>query len=485
MVREKTIKSVKDPEVKWQCMATNWKIGFALVVGAALAASSFGYIVWQRANAPTRPNNVGEITKRENTKPTTSQILSDQEVQQGFLIMDNPDPMVHTIVHPNSPCWLEIPRDTASILPLGHTQNSVDLGYVGPESCAECHKREYDSFVKTPHYNTSSAASAKTVLGPFEPGHNQMLSQHPDLSFTMLQKPDGTLEQIVNFRELKRNFNFDISIGSGKIAQTYLYWHHDALYQLHVTYFRALNSWINSPGYGDGTAWFSRRVIPKCFQCHMTYIDWYPGTEHMYSQDKIIYGVTCERCHGPGEEHVNYHRENMDERVGKFISNPADLEPARANDVCGQCHSGSADFVGPSFGFRPGDELTQHWRPAAAGPGVENKVHTANQLQRLELSACYKNTDNMRCNQCHDPHRAEHGNLQLFSERCIKCHQPETCGEFEMLGAAISENCIDCHLGLESDEKINIQTANSMISPPLRDHFIRIIPEKNASTWTK
>ncbi len=62
-------------------------------------------------------------------------------------------------------------------------------------------------------------------------------------------------------------------IGSGVRGQSYLYWHGDQLYELPVSYWSDGSRWINSPGYKNGTMNFSRAAIPRCLECHATYIE--------------------------------------------------------------------------------------------------------------------------------------------------------------------------------------------------------------------
>src|ERR1044072_6592225 len=62
---------------------------------------------------------------------------------------------------------------------------------------------------------------------------------------------------------------FDIVIGSGRKGQTYLYWDkNDQLFQLPVSYWTEVASWVNSPGYGDTSIEFSRPAPPRCLACH-------------------------------------------------------------------------------------------------------------------------------------------------------------------------------------------------------------------------
>ena len=65
-----------------------------------------------------------------------------------------------------------------------------------------------------------------------------------------------------------------LSSAPGRKGQTYLYWgKEDQLFQLPVSYWTEVGSWVNSPGYGDRTIEFSRPVVPRCLECHATYFE--------------------------------------------------------------------------------------------------------------------------------------------------------------------------------------------------------------------
>ena len=92
-------------------------------------------------------------------------------------------------------------------------------------------------------------------------------------------------------------------IGSGEKGQTYLYWSDDQLFQLPVSYWAKLG-WVNSPGYRDGFANFDRPIIPRCLECHASYFEALPPPSNKYSTTGFSLGIGCEKCHGPGREHV-------------------------------------------------------------------------------------------------------------------------------------------------------------------------------------
>lgn len=351
-------------------------------------------------------------------------------------------------------------------------------GFVGPESCKECHAEYYNGFVQTSHYKTSSLSSGEAVLGMGDDA-NTVTTRQKHLSYEV--KRVG--EAVVQFLKIKHQGKtyqhqqkIDIVTGSGLTGQTHLYLEDDRLYQLPISWL-ASHGWVNSPGYTDGFANFARPIKIACIACHATRVEYEKRHVNWIDPKSMILGVTCERCHGPAEAHVDFHRANPQATQAKHITHPNHLPRERMNDICAQCHSGSANFFKSPFSFRPGDRLDNFLRvdenPHIVGAGV----HSANQLPRLKKSLCYIQSDSMNCSTCHNPHQMERGNTGLFSKRCMECHAAEDCGQFPISGKQISNNCIDCHMPKQLDETTKIETSDNFIFPEVRDHFIRIDAE--------
>ena len=76
------------------------------------------------------------------------------------------------------------------------------------------------------------------------------------------------------------------------------------------------------------------------------------------------HAIGCERCHGPGELHVN--RGGPSTETDLTIVNPAHLAPALRDSVCQQCHlQGTFRFARAGrepLDFRPGLPLHRFWR---------------------------------------------------------------------------------------------------------------------------
>ena len=372
---------------------------------------------------------------------------------------------------------VEIPFRPGEAPQITKDRSSVrkNPGFVGPEECKDCHAENYQSFLATAHFNTSQVVSASSIQGNFEPGANDFHSSDPNVHFEMIRRDDQFLQR-VHFHDWAFEVPMEIIIGSSKMAQTYLYWHGDGLYQHNVTHISDGNQWINSPGYIDGDAAYARPIPERCLDCHMTYFD-FRGKPNRFTPGSMIMGVTCERCHGPASDHVAFHREHKEAKQAKSITNPRQLERQAQMEVCGQCHGGSRDLKTEALRFRPGDRLDDHYLAADDEKDAKNSVHTSNQLTRLTLSRCFQQSE-MTCIDCHDPHHAERGNRRLFSKRCMTCHTKESdCGHYPQADVNFASNCVDCHMPQRPTKKLRLKSIEGDVFPPLRDHFIRIDPQ--------
>ncbi len=357
-------------------------------------------------------------------------------------------------------------------------------GFIGSESCVDCHREYYEGFVKTSHHRTSAKAEPQAIRGSFAAGKNFVATKSPSIRFEMEVVDGAPLQRMLinsNGEEFGADFQFDLVTGSGKLGQTYLYWKDERLYQLHVSYLTEKDSWVNSPGYVDGTANFARPVMAPCLECHATYFESVGGTTNHFRTDNFVLGVSCERCHGPAREHVEHHRASPDDKVAHAITNPASFTNDLALDMCQVCHGGMpTGLMQPAFTFRAGNRLAEHYEFAAATSSGPATIHSNSQLPRLQASKCFQSSESMTCTDCHDPHQFERGDMKLFSDRCVTCHQPSACGKFAVLGEKLRENCIDCHMPPNQAADIKIASEGEVFKPTMRDHHIRISAEATA-----
>jgi Cytochrome c554 and c-prime len=352
--------------------------------------------------------------------------------------------------------------------------------YVGSTACVSCHKDIVQSHLLTAHYRTSRPASATSIKGSFESGKNKFIYNRL-AEVDMESKDDGFWQTEYLGGALLQSCRFDIVVGSGKNGQTYLYWKGDYLYQLPVSYYVPLNEWGNSPGYPRTFPLFTRQIPAHCLECHGTYAraEVVPDSGTRYPGREIMYGVDCERCHGPGGDHVTWHANHPGEKTGKYILDAKLMGRQQRLDACALCHSGARKELKPTFSFQTGDTLDQFSTAAYSMDSLSNLDVHGNQYGLLVSSKCFQKSGQMDCSSCHNVHVNEANNLQVFSQRCMNCHNGKDhpfCTMPEVVKSQLTSNCIDCHMPLLPSRKIFMQMSDSTRSRPdlIRTHRIAV-----------
>lgn len=359
--------------------------------------------------------------------------------------------------------------------------------YVGDASCLKCHREVGQLYELTPHHLTSQLPTTKSVLGSFQSGANSLVivdatqSAGPGLQFHMESKKDGLFEvaksgwgrDVYQWAE-----RIDLVTGSGARGQTYLYWQRDRLYELPVSYWSDGHRWINSPGYVDGTAEFSRPVNPACLECHATYIRALsadPATNR-YDRTSLVPGISCESCHGPGANHVRQELRHESKGNDSLILNPAKFSRDLQVDLCAECHNGiQREPLKPAFSYRPGQPLHEYFKALPVTDAEHPDVH-GNQVGLLQRSKCYQSSNKMSCSTCHDVHSTGQP-IESYSLKCLSCHQWQSCGMSRKMGRAITNKCIECHMPVEETHVIVSQTAGQVVRAKLRNHWIKVYPD--------
>ena len=265
-------------------------------------------------------------------------------------------------------------------------------------------------------------------------------------------------------------------MGSGRKGRAYFIVKDHMLFQSPIGWYTAKNCWDLSPGYNpENHPGFQRRIDNSCLYCHAGRVD--SKNDSQYSP-RVFHEakIGCERCHGPGETHVQFHRNNKDNDIaGKNdiarngsptqrdpICNPANLPANAREDVCNQCHL-QAENVIPRFGrnffdFRPGDRLEDVFvvfagnsRPDSRDQDSRNAVQAVSHVEQMRQSGCYQaSLQKMGCISCHDPHGVPNDTekVQHYRMSCLKCHNDQSCAitVADRRQKSQDDSCIDCHM---------------------------------------
>jgi predicted CXXCH cytochrome family protein len=265
----------------------------------------------------------------------------------------------------------------------------------------------------------------------------------------------------INVEELR----VDYILGSGNHARSYL--HRTAagtLIELPLGWYPdpKPGKWAMSPGSDNDHPRTRRFVAYKCISCHngiprIAEENQAPGSDPVYLGD-LPEGIDCQRCHGPGANHVraagSASAKMADIRAS--IVNPARLSPQLAMEVCMQCHlettSGRIPAViqrfnrGP-FSYVPGEPLEKFaiFFDHAPGTGHDAKFEAVSSVYRLRQSKCFTESEGaLTCQTCHNPHRVPRGDeaVKHYSAVCTSCH-----ATLASSGNHVARNdCISCHM---------------------------------------
>jgi Cytochrome c554 and c-prime len=368
---------------------------------------------------------------------------------------------------------------------------SQRAGYVGDAGCLPCHSNQSLSYAATSHHLTTQMPNDHSILGSFKAGSNILTIREPAaipstkwLYFEMLQKEDSYYESSVSgsgsYTSVQSG-RIDLVVGSGVHGQSYLHWQGNQLFELPVSYWTVGQQWMNSPGYKDGTASFSRPITPRCMECHATYIKPLssdPQTNR-YLESSLAIGISCETCHGPGADHIAKEKvaSNIStEAAGKAILNPASFSRDRQVDSCALCHNGTQrEENATAFTYEPGNPLDGYLTPFPSNSVPPLDVH-GDEVGLLKRSRCYLSSPGMSCSTCHNVHAPERP-AAAYSDRCLTCHQWESCGVSQSLGRKIITGCIDCHMPEQRSTLIVSETAHKVIRATMRNHWIKVYPQ--------
>lgn len=231
-----------------------------------------------------------------------------------------------------------------------------------------------------------------------------------------------------------------------------------------------------------GTRYTWNRV---CIKCHA--VAGQPGFDAATGTVKTRvaeYGIACEACHGPGSRHVALNRDpvrrytlHTDDGPDGSVVQPADLDPGRGSEVCGQCHGISvftdeSTWLQQGLAYRSGDAL-ERWARVVRHPLNADQPWMDTLLERdpdfyqgrfwpdgmvrvsgreynaMIESGCH--TDGgLACTDCHQLHGSDPVDQLSAVGRtdaaCRGCHSDLDPGSHSHHAPSWAVDCYDCHM---------------------------------------
>jgi predicted CXXCH cytochrome family protein len=328
----------------------------------------------------------------------------------------------------------QAPAGLPDVAPAG-----AQTSYVGSETCKRCHAPTYERWSKT--------RMANVVTDP---------RQRPEVVLPDFSKPDPLLTfklaDVAFVYGTKWKQRYFTKVGND-------YFPFPA--QWDVTH-RQWRAYMVQPN----TDWWvpfypadnmKRPTGPLCDGCHSV-------NYNVQTKTVLEWNVGCERCHGPGGEHVR-------RPSAATIVNPARLDAVRASDTCLQCHSQGQPLKNPiagqhydwPVGFHQGGSLKDFWKLEEHELGKTSFTHFPdgtghkNRMQGNDFVQSVMYTKGVTCFSCHDVHGT--GNnadlIKPVKQLCLTCHGPASPNgphaasieehTHHQRGSAGGE-CVACHM---------------------------------------
>jgi hypothetical protein len=357
------------------------------------------------------------------------------------------------------------------------------VSYTGTQSCEACHADKYNTFVETGMGRSFDIASLKKTSADFR--HVvPVYDSFRNLYYLPFFKGDVFYlkEYRMEGRDTvySRTERISYIIGSGHHTNSHFTEENGYVFQAPITFYTQKGKWDLPPGFEGGhNTRFSRKIGMECMSCHNSLPELVTGSDNQYRN--LPHGISCERCHGPGELHI---QEKQNNRATPFtIVNPGKLAWQRQIDICQRCHlQGNAVLKpGRTFAsFRPGMVLSETFDQFSPEyKGGEDFVMAAH-AERFQQSKCFIrsvegdiNTANAKvgftCISCHNPHvTVRNASSEHFNNTCKGCHSNSVqlhCSDTREHLDAAGNNCVKCHMPSSGTSDIPHVTVH--------EHYIR------------
>lgn len=351
------------------------------------------------------------------------------------------------------------------------TNETLVNQFVGSSTCKSCHKNEYSDWEKSDHYLAMQHASDSSVLANF----NNSSFTSDGVTYRFFRR-DGKFYINTQGND-GRNYDFEVlytfgyyplqqylvAFPGGRLQSTRVAWDSREKKWFHQYSGQNIHhkDWLHWTG--NGQNWNT-----MCSTCHSTNLQKnYSFELDSYKTTWNEINVSCESCHGPGSNHINFisseaHRHNDSLHNSGFLY-ARSTNPQLQLNTCAPCHARKSDI---SNQLIHSNEIMDNMIPAI----ISDEFYFADgqiKEEDYEYGSFAQSKmfhKNVRCSSCHNPHS---GKLKLIgNDLCMSCHEPKYNTKehhFHTLSTAGAQ-CINCHMPVKT----------FMGNDHRRDHSFRI-----------
>ncbi|MEX0773970.1 MAG: tetratricopeptide repeat protein [Balneolales bacterium] len=349
-----------------------------------------------------------------------------------------------------------------------------DHAFVGGETCQSCHSEEWEALKGSHHDYAIAEADSESVRGDFD----DVEFREEDDVYRFYREGERYMVDIsgregqVEEHEILYTFGWEplqqylIDIGKGK-------WQ-----SLHISWDTEKEQWFSlqpdeQPDPDDWMHWSGGAMNwnTMCADCHSTNLQKnYIAEADSFHTTWSVTDVSCESCHGPGGEHVEFMNSAgsdsaTDGRIRRDLNLARNSSQMDEINTCAPCHSLRQELTDD---YVHGDNYLDHFDPLLPHPGnyfadgqIRGEVYVYGSFLQSKMYA-----HDVQCSDCHDPHSLElKANIQDNS-LCMQCHEPNYNTpehHFHEVNTKASQ-CVNCHMTGRNYMEVDYR----------RDHSFRI-----------
>ena len=369
--------------------------------------------------------------------------------------------------------------------------------FVGRKACASCHAAQEKAWQGSHHDLAMQHATAATVLGDFNNrdfSHAGISSRFFKKDGRFMARTDGPDGKLTDF-EVKYTFGVEplqqylVELPGGRLQALTIAWDTRPQAQGGQRWFHLYPD--ETISHDDELHWsgLNHNWNSMCAECHSTHLQKnYDPVKQRYDTQWSEIDVSCEACHGPGAQHLDWVNKNtgweklaaskgltvqLDERQGVHWRPVAATGTAQRSkpressveiEVCARCHARRSVI---SAGYVHGEPLLDHYLPRLLDEGmyfpdgqIEDEVYVYGSFLQSRM-----NHAGVTCSDCHDPH-----SLQLRkpgSGVCLQCHAADKFASKQHhfhSSDSSGASCVECHM----------PPRDYMVVDPRHEHSFRI-----------
>lgn len=328
--------------------------------------------------------------------------------------------------------------------------------FAGDKTCQSCHTAEWNEWSESHHAYAIAEADDESVLGDFS---NTTFS-YKDQRYRFFKNEGVYFVEIHSADEEPQVYEISYTFGWEPLQQYLIGTEKGKMQALHIAWDTEENKWFTlqpdeSYKTDDWMHWTggSMNWNTMCADCHSTNLQQnYIAEADSFHTTWSLLNVSCEACHGPGQQHVDFMNsaEGADasrERIREDLLNGRFASQMEEINTCAPCHSLRQKLTDS---YIHGDPYFDHFDPQLIHPDyyfadgqIRDEVYVYGSFLQSKMFA-----EGVQCSDCHNPHSLQLKESLVDNKLCMTCHEPQynTSEHHFHEPNTESSQCISCHM---------------------------------------